>query len=208
MDLAVISLAHLLVLVGWLGGQVLAVLAWRAALTAPETARPDLRAIGGLGLTTAHMAQVLALPTGLLLAWRIGWWEVPALVPLGLAVLGVGLAFLQTSKAGAAWFGWVRQGLVVVVIVCLVPVIPAGQTETGPAFAPLLTLPEAGYLKLIVLGLALLCCDTSDRLMRPAPRPPVVWVVVGVGMACLLLLCASLVGLSGPGVLGSVAWIR
>lgn len=99
MDLAILTLLHILVLVYWLGGDLGAFYASRF-LTAPNVPA-DRRLFAAKIVNDVDMAPrtalILAFPTGFLLAQASGW--IGGSLILGWAALGFGLVWLALAWA-------------------------------------------------------------------------------------------------------------
>lgn len=94
MDIAtsLFTLLHLLVLVYWLGGDLGAFYSSSFMVDPKRTLAERLMALKILNTIdmAPRTALILALPTGLALAWVKGWVVVPAVVPLLVGLGGLG----------------------------------------------------------------------------------------------------------------------
>lgn len=169
LDLA--TLAHVLVLVYWLGGDLGA---FHASFVLTDRSRPAaVRAMAGTMLAHLDMAPrsalILALPTGVSLVALNGWWPVPGValaLVWGGSLLWLSLVWwlhLGHAAAGQATGQLARQVDLVVRWLVLAGLISAAvllQAPNGP-------LPVFLKAKLLILAAAIACGLWIRFLLAP-----------------------------------------
>ena len=211
------TLLHLLVLVYWLGGD-LGAFYGSSFLTDPARGVAE-RAMALKILNNIDMAPrtalILALPTGLTLAWLKGWLDLPVAAPV--AVWAFSLAWLVTAWAvhlrHAAEGSTIKRADIAIRWVILVTLAATALLALGHVIA----LPLFIALKLLVLATAIALGLVVRRQLVPlfspvremlqtGPTPATDTAIAGVIARTrpvvvalwLLLLTASLLGIAQP----------
>lgn len=210
------TLLHVLMFVYWLGGDLGAFYS-SSFLTDPKRSVAErgmaLRILNNIDMAP-RTALILALPTGLTLAWSKGWLDVPAFVPLAIDVLALGWLALAWA-VHLRHDGGTGMKRIDIVIRWVVMVTLLGTGLAGAAH--MIDLPLFIALKLIVLagcialGLALRkllapLFAPIGEMMSTGPTAQTDAAIAGVlartrpvvVMLWMLLLVAAWLGISTP----------
>ncbi len=154
MDLAILTLLHILILVYWLGGDLGAFYASRF-LTAPDVPT-DRRLFAAKIVNDVDMAPrtalILAFPTGFLLAQATGWIGGPPIwgwIALGLGLVWLALAWALHLNHGAG--GWMKTVDTIIRWAAIAALVGAAIA----ALSGLLALPAFLAVKFLLLASAI-----------------------------------------------------